>query len=73
MKAAAFMPARQPSDKLKIPIHARVDRADVAELDRAAAEELITRSQIVARLIREWADTRRNAAKQPRNSKKRDE
>lgn len=67
------MPARQPADKLKIPIHARVEKSDVAELDRAAAEELITRSQIVARLIREWADARRTSGRQSRVNKKREE
>lgn len=67
------MPARQPQDRLKIPIHARVDPADLSELDAAADEELITRSQVVARIIREWADGRRDSEKSAKAQKKRDE
>ena len=38
------------------PVTARVDSVDVAELDAGAEEQLITRSQVVAQIIREWAD-----------------
>ena len=47
-------------DSRKIPIHARVDAGDVAELDAAREEQMVTRSQLVAQLIRDWADRRRN-------------
>jgi hypothetical protein len=58
------MPARQPG-KVKVPIHARVDSVDVAELDAGADEQLITRSQVVAQIIREWADRRRRKTGRP--------
>ena len=58
-------------DRVKIPIHARVDSVDVAELDAAAEEQLITRSQVVAQIIREWADRRRKKAGKPAGGKKR--
>lgn len=38
-----------------VPIHARVAESDVQMIDRAAEDNLTTRSNMVARIIREWA------------------
>jgi metal-responsive CopG/Arc/MetJ family transcriptional regulator len=39
-------------------IHARLRESDVAEIDSAAHEELITRSGMIARIVREWVKQR---------------
>lgn len=43
------------SKKIKtVPIHARIPESDVAAVDKAADDELISRSMMVARIVREW-------------------
>ncbi len=37
-----------------VTVHARLPESDVAKVDEAAAEELSTRSQMIARIVREW-------------------
>lgn len=37
-----------------VPIHARLPESDVAVVDRAAEQEPCSRSNMVARIIREW-------------------
>ena len=51
---------RQP-DTDKAAIYARVGKDDLSEVDAYAKSEMITRSQVVAKVIRQWADARRNA------------
>lgn len=41
-----------------VPIHVRLHESDVAEIDRIADDELMTRSQLVARIVREWIKKR---------------
>jgi uncharacterized protein (DUF1778 family) len=38
-----------------VPIYARVPAPDVALIDKAAKASYISRSQMVARIVREWA------------------
>lgn len=53
------MPRRPDTDKTAM--HARVTKTDLAEVDACARDEMITRSQVVARILRQWADQRRAA------------
>lgn len=57
----------RPSDTSKTPIYAKVDKADLAELDAHCRETLLTRSTAVAQIVRAWADGRR--AKKPKPKK----
>jgi hypothetical protein len=41
-----------------VTVHARIPAPDVAEVDKAAEEELSTRSNMLARIVREWAKRR---------------
>jgi metal-responsive CopG/Arc/MetJ family transcriptional regulator len=41
-----------------VPIHARLPEPDVAEVDKAATEELVSRSTMIARIVREWVRRR---------------
>jgi len=41
-----------------VPVYARIPEPDVAELDRAADEELVSRSTMIARVVREWVRRR---------------
>ncbi len=41
-----------------VTIHARLPESDVAEVDKAAGEELSSRSNMLARIVREWARRR---------------
>lgn len=38
-----------------VPVHARIPESDVAKVDEAAADELTSRSTMIARIVREWA------------------
>lgn len=38
-----------------VPVHARIPEEDIAKVDDAAAEELTSRSNMIARIVREWA------------------
>lgn len=49
-----------------VTIHARIPDSDVAEIDRAAEEELVSRSNMVARIVREWAKQRQRPPKRRR-------
>jgi metal-responsive CopG/Arc/MetJ family transcriptional regulator len=46
-----------------VPIYARIPESDVDELDRAANEELNSRSNMIARVIREWVRNRLKTSK----------
>ena len=46
-----------------VTVHARIPEPDVAELDKAAEEEISTRSNMIARIVREWAKQRRRPPK----------
>jgi hypothetical protein len=49
-----------------VPIYARLSESDVDELDKAAAEQkpfAVSRSLMVAMIVREWADKRRSPKK----------
>lgn len=37
-----------------VAVHARIPESDVAVVDSAADEELISRSNMIARIVREW-------------------
>jgi hypothetical protein len=41
-----------------VPVHARIPESDVAEVDKAADEELVSRSNMLARIVREWVKRR---------------
>jgi metal-responsive CopG/Arc/MetJ family transcriptional regulator len=41
-----------------VTVHARIPAPDVAEVDKAAEEELSTRSNMLARIVREWVKRR---------------
>lgn len=41
-----------------VPVHARIPESDVAEVDKAAEEELASRSTMIARIVREWVKRR---------------
>lgn len=41
-----------------VTIHARLAHSDVAEVDKAADEELTSRSNMLARIVREWVRRR---------------
>ena len=41
-----------------VPVHARLPQSDVEEVDRAANEELTSRSNMLARIVREWVKGR---------------
>ena len=42
-----------------VPIHARVDEEDLKLVDAAADDGMVTRSQMIAMILREWAKPRR--------------
>lgn len=44
-----------------VPIYARIPESDVAELDKAASEQpiAVSRSMMIALIVREWASKRR--------------
>jgi hypothetical protein len=48
-----------------VPIHARLTESDVAEIERAAKEQPIpvSRSYMLAIIVRQWADKRRSPKK----------
>lgn len=54
------------ADTEKTSIYARVNSEDLAEVDAFAKSEMITRSQVVAKIVRQWADARRNAKGKPK-------
>lgn len=41
-----------------VPVHARIPEPDVAEIDKGADEELVSRSNMIARIVREWVKKR---------------
>lgn len=43
--------------------HLRLPEADLAEVDKAAGEELATRSNMLARIVREWVKRRQGSPK----------
>lgn len=43
-----------------VPVHARIPESDVAVVDKAADEELVSRSTMIARIVREWAKRRQS-------------
>ena len=47
-----------------VPIHARLPVSDVAEIDKAADDELTSRSNMIARIVREWV--KRRLSQKPR-------
>lgn len=46
-----------------VAVHARIPASDVAEVDKAADEELVSRSNMIARIVREWAKVRQRSPK----------
>jgi metal-responsive CopG/Arc/MetJ family transcriptional regulator len=46
-----------------VTIHARIPESDVAVVDKAADEELISRSSMMARIVREWVKQRQKSPK----------
>jgi metal-responsive CopG/Arc/MetJ family transcriptional regulator len=46
-----------------VAVHARIAEEDVAEIDKAADEELTSRSNMLARIVREWAKRRASPKK----------
>jgi metal-responsive CopG/Arc/MetJ family transcriptional regulator len=42
-----------------VPVHARLPEQDIREVDKAADEELTSRSNMIARIVRQWALQRR--------------
>lgn len=46
-----------------VTVHARIPEPDVHEIDKAADEELISRSNMLARIVREWAKQRERSPK----------
>jgi hypothetical protein len=46
-----------------VTIHARIPESDVAAIDKAADEELISRSSMMARIVREWVKQRQKSPK----------
>ena len=51
-----------------VAIHARVPQSDVDVLDKVAGEQMVpvTRSMLVATIIREWVENRRQSPKKKR-------
>jgi hypothetical protein len=48
------------------PVHARIPDSDVAEVDKAAEQRkpfAVSRSLMIATIVREWADKRRSPKK----------
>jgi hypothetical protein len=41
-----------------VPVHARIPTSDVAEVDKAADEELVSRSNMLARIVSAWVKQR---------------
>jgi metal-responsive CopG/Arc/MetJ family transcriptional regulator len=49
-----------------VTVHARLATTDVDEVDKAADEELTSRSNMIARIVREWAKQRQKSPKPSR-------
>lgn len=63
MSDAVILDAMSRKNIRTVPVHARIPESDVAELDKAAEVELISRSNMIARIVREWAKQRQRSPK----------
>jgi hypothetical protein len=55
-----------PKKHRTVTVHARLATTDVDEVDKAADEELTSRSNMIARIVREWAKQRQKSPKPSR-------